>query len=184
MYAPLGVDPVFLGEFEPVKRDLIITTGYVAGYGAEAIEEVWNAAERHGIGGIHLGPKSVHGIKREKMPKGWRNAEAISDEELAGYYRRALFVGAMRYFEGFELPAAEGLACGARPIMFNQPAVRHWYGSTAVYLPELTGGELTDLISDAILNRQAVTTEERKFAATQFNWERIATEIWARVGRL
>lgn len=180
-HAPLGVDSVFDSAPTPaVGRALTaITTGYVDGPGAEAISEVWAAVSRVGGQCHHIGPLPVGMVP----PALWSNSDGISDPRLASLYRRTKYVIALRHIEGFELPAAEGLLCGARPVLFDQPALRHWYGAYAQFVPECHGSALVDeLVSVLSAPYQAVGPHERASAALSFDWEQIVDGVWGVVG--
>jgi glycosyltransferase involved in cell wall biosynthesis len=182
-YAPLGLDDAFLARtysLNPRLDPLVLTSGYVSGPGAESIAEVWAAAERLGINAIHIGPSTIEGMS--DYPLTWVSRHQISDSELAELYRRASWVAALRHVEGFELPAAEGLACGARPIVFDQPAMRHWYGNHALYVKDQSGPALVNELV-AVMSRppDPVTDEERAKVIHRFNWERVCTGFWQRV---
>lgn len=210
-HAPLGADSIFRDNAQQLlrnlitgarpsasrPRDLIVTSGYVSGPGAEAIEEVWNAAERTGWAGVHIGPAAVEGMRRRSMPAGWRSAEGCTDSELADYYRRAYFVSGLRYVEGFEMPAVEGILCGAIPLLFDQWSQRHWFGDLAnTMLPEsgskrcLTN-RLEEMFSVATheASRNAVTrdctlvgTAELATALARFNWASIIPDMFEAAG--
>lgn len=177
-HAPLGVDNAFLCQRPALKRDLVITSGYVTGYPGEAIEEVWNAAERAGLAGVHIGPANLEGSTR-KLPENWKAESGITDEQLAAYYRRALYVSGLRYVEGFELPAAEGLVCGARPILFDQPSQHRWYGASGVYLQEREVEQQLDALFASPYN--PVSSCEQAAAVATFNWEDICHGFWKRL---
>lgn len=171
LYAPLGLDEPFRGQpFKGIQREpLVVTSGYVCGPGAEAIEEVWAAASAAGIKAVHFGPGTVDGMEQ---PDEWESLTGISDEELAALYSRASWVSGLRYVEGFELPAAEGLACGARPILFDQPATRRWYGRHAVYVPERSGDELVGYLTNIFSGGpKPVSRDERAAVLARFDWE-------------
>lgn len=177
-HAPLGVDRAFHGPPGRPRRDGVVTTGYVSGPGAEPIAEVWQACERLGIGGVHVGPPRVSGAPA-KPPPGWRMLSNLTDGELAEIYRSTEWVSGMRHVEGFELPAAEGLACGARAIVFDQPATRTWYGRHAEYLPDVCGDELVEaLVSLLDAPPRRVEEHERQDVLRRFDWQRIAQEFW------
>jgi len=74
--------------------------------------------------------------KPELVPPAAEVVDARSDEQLAAFYRGALFVAVPSIDEGFGLPLLEALACGA-------PAV----ASRAAALPEV-GGDATTWIDD------------------------------------
>lgn len=178
-WAPLGVDKTFeqgLGRYNSDRGLLAITTGHVDGPGAEAISEVWAACEYLGGRCFHVGPLPAN----MPRPRTWEAVQGVTDEALAGLYGRAHFVAGLRHVEGFELPAAEGLACGARPILFYQPDLYRWYGSLALYVEECRGAKLIDsLTRTMILGKEApVTYIERAAAIQTFDWERIAAGFW------
>jgi len=178
-HAPLGLDAEFMAELPlPQRSRKVITMGHVSGPLAEAIEEVWTAAQFEGVKGMHIGPGSVGGMRQ---PFSWRSTDgAITDEALSHEYGSAQWVAALRHLGGFELPAAEGLACGARPILFDQPDMRHWYGESAVYVPECSGDQLVGLLRTVFRGDYVpVTTQERRAARDRFSWRRIATGFWS-----
>jgi len=186
-HAPLGIDEVFTREYPLVEREpLVVTTGYVDGAQAEAISEVWEAAAVAGLKCFHVGPHKVEGM--ERLPVGWTSKEGVSDEELAKLYHRALVVSGLRHVEGFELPCAEGLACGARPLLFSpytQPAMRHWYDGHSYRVPESSGDELVatlvDVLSAAKVDDWPVTAEERARVLRRFDWATVCRGFWERV---
>ena len=174
--SPLGVDSIF---FEPRinLKDLgVITTGYVSGPGAEAIEEVAIAASLAGLKGFHVGP---HPVGMGKPPLGWVHQLGVTDEELANLYSRARWVAGLRHVEGFEMPMAEGFACGARPIAFDREDMRHWWGDSAIYVQERSGRPLIQDLVEIFRNEpQPITDAERLRHEDIFNWERIVNDFW------
>jgi hypothetical protein len=180
-HAPLGLDDAFkepiLGS--PLRPIGVITSGYVTGPGAEAILEVAIAAHAAGLRVMHIGPKPVPTSLKTKidMPPGWRNVEGVSDDELANLYRSARWVSGLRFVEGFELPVIEGLACGARPIVFERADMRQWYSANAVFVPE--AGNLVEALT-GIFSEQPddVTAHERAEVIAQFNWKPIIEDFW------
>lgn len=194
-YAPLGVDRAFIDRaaaYDPwnqyTRRARIVTTGYVSGAGAEPIEDVWKAAELAGIEAVHIGPYDVEGMG--ERPKTWRALQNLTDEQLANVYSASTWVSGLRHVEGFELPAAEGLVCGARPLVFDQACMREWYGghagsggtvwgAHAVFVRESSGNELVrELVQVFNSILPAVAAEEREHALSRFNWETIAKGFW------
>lgn len=181
-HAPLGVDDVFKQRLQAANsgEDLVITSGHVDGPGAECISPVWAAARQARMRTVHVSTRDVHGAPAGAHPDEYR---VPSDEHLARLYSRARFVAALRHGEGFELPAAEGLLCGARPILFGQPATMRWYGNLALFIRDqsdcnATYSSLVSLLSEG---HQPVTEHERMAAAARFDWEAIANGFWAEV---
>lgn len=178
-HAPLGIDDAFRREpfVQTFRENLVITSGYVDGPRAEAISEVWQAAAIAGVEAIHVGPQQIEGMQTQ--PTKWNARHDLTDEELASLYGRAAFVSGLRHVEGFEVVAAEGLACGARPIMFWQPATTHWYGGFAEYVEDRSGEDLVgDLVSVMTKDYRQVSPIERERAVAKFDWQRICTGFW------
>ncbi len=176
-YAPLGVDVAFTDDFFETGRDGILTSGYVSGPGAEAIEEVATIATMLEIPIRHLGPSDVQGCQLKL-----HSILGVSDQELAKYYRACKWVSGLRHVEGFELPVIEGLCCGARPIVFDRPDMRQWYDGHAVFIPESSGHQLMLHLLDVLGEPpEPVSRDERLWAAHRFDWEPIATEFWERL---
>ena len=188
-HSPLGIDSVFRrttpAALASHRDPYLVTTGYVTGPGAEAIEEVWNVAERMGIPGTHFGPKNVQGSSRF-VPKNWRQLERVSDDVVATTMSSASHVVALRHTEGFELPAAEGIACGARAILFDQPTLRHWYGDSAIYLPECDGSRLELALQIALevsIGHRYYDLAARRQLLDTMDWDKITTGLWDMVVR-
>lgn len=179
-HAPLGVDDVFINH-KPTGaiRNRVITTGYVSGPFAEPIEEVWIAANRAGIKAIHIGPDIVKGMS--EYPANWR-AISPTDVELAELYSTSRWVSGMRHVEGFELPAAEGLVCGCRPIVFDQPTMRQWYGDRVEYVDECHGEELVGELQAIFEGEYTENYEYGSQAVGVFDWKSICNGFWVRVG--
>lgn len=181
-YAPLGVDDVFIHAPNlHIRSPRILTSGYVSGRPQEPIEEVWAAAHETLIDAVHLGPDNVHGMSKP-YPRKWKSYHNIDDISLAHLYSSCQWVSAMRYQEGFELPAIEGLARGARPICFDQPSIHYWYGDLVHYVPECYGEELVDRLCGVILDDyREVTQEEIDYVKHRFDWRPIANGFWRMV---
>lgn len=176
-HAPFGVD---LGVFRPggVPRDIGIITSGASAF-AEAIAECAAAAHTSGLTSVHLGPWEVDGMAAA-LP-GRSVVNSISDNELAALYSRARWVSGLRYDEGFELPVLEGLACGARPIVFDTADNHAFYGDHPVFVPVSKGEELVQhlqLLLSLPVTREDVRPEELQQVALRFDWERLARGYW------
>lgn len=185
-HSPLGVDPVFAttdADLNDPRLPLVITCGRVHGTDAEAIEEVWQAAHltQHRV--VHLGPPDIQGIRDPVNRYPHVTFAQPKDAALADLYLSARWVAALRHVEGFELPAAEGLVCGARPILFDQPALRYWYtGGSAVFVPDTNGEPLVHRLANLFTNRyKPVTSHERYRARARFDWPSICEGFWSQV---
>lgn len=178
--APLGIDSAFLARSNSLRDIGVITSGYVSGQGAEAIEEMHIAASFVNMKSVHIGPDNVQGIAAPLT-----NARlGIYDSELAELYGRSRWVSGLRYVEGFELPVIEGLSCGARPIVFDRPDMRRWYDRYAVFVKERSGKALIeDLINILMFPPGAAEVPEhlRLEAQKQFDWKTIIEGFWQQV---
>lgn len=184
-HAPLGVDAdIFKHQCGP-RSTGVMTSGYITGPACEAIEEVALAAERTGLSVVHLGPVPVHGYNttiKMAVPGEWRSIMDVADDDLAREYGQSKWVSGLRYVEGFELPAAEGLLCGARPIVFDRPEMHQWYDGHAVFVPEYTGDQLVEAIANVLSHEpEEVRPAERALAQHTFDWERVARGFWTRL---
>jgi hypothetical protein len=180
-HVPLGVDgQVFYDRFTSPRWDdlphnernvTIVTSGHSRL--SESVRECWLAAEQVEGTVVHLGPL--------KPAKHVMSVTNVSDAELAVHYSASQFVSGLRRTEGFELPAAEGLLCGARPVVFDTPDYRWAYKSWAEYIHEGTRAEVVDqLVQLFKQGARPVTAAEREEAAHWFNWERVCGEFWQR----
>lgn len=173
-HAPLGIADIFTDAYTEMPRSGVMTSGYVTGPNAEAIEEVTIAAKTLDLQSVHLGPRPVGGSSDTQ----YNVTGLLSDAALARLYRRIGYVSGLRFVEGFEMCAAEGLACGARPIMFNRPDA-HWFGDHAEYVPEYNGYSLVRELKHVLARRpRPVTPEERAEILVKFNWDTLARGFW------
>lgn len=171
-HAPMGVDG---GIFYPAagsKKFTVGTSGYVAE--SEAVRECYDAAvARTGGRMFHLGPN-------QRLGEGVTYAHHIPDAKLAECWSACRYVAGLRRGEGFELPALEGLACGARAVCFDAPHYRDWFGEHAEYVPEADAAAVTDALEALFRGPyRQVTPQERDHVARQFSWARIAEGFWA-----
>lgn len=176
--SPLGCDArVFQAEPRLDARYFtMLTSGYVAE--SEGVQECADAVERVRGQLFHLGPDIVRGDHVTC-------AMGMDDLTLARVYRSCRFVAGLRRCEGFEMPAVEGLLCGARPIMFDRPHYREWFDGLAEFVPEGSKEELTDALVETFLRgARPVSSTERGEVAARFDWSRIATGFWRSVGAL
>lgn len=201
-YAPLGVDEVFfhIGTYSPLigqefrprkvklglglkgdERPYVVTSGFVSGPRAEPIFEVWEAAYMCGLDVKHIGPTYVSGIEPSDVSMPHVSCYFdIPDERLAMIYSGARWVSGLRYGEGFELPAAEALACGTLPVVFDQPAMRKWYDGLATFILENTGESLTKDLA-RVFKSGVECNASRDIIRERFSWETIARGFWERL---
>ncbi len=175
MHSPLGADEtIFHMDGRPKESKFtILTCGDVHYLKTESILDIIQAASRSGLRTYHLGDNMSLGdnVTCEK---------GISDESLSEVYRSCRFVSGLRHVEGFEMPAVEGIFCGARPILFDTKNYRQWYEPWAEFIPEDRNVvySLTKLFDR---EQRPITMEERREAVYRFNWKDIVTNFWKRV---
>lgn len=173
-HAPLGADASVFKP-DPIPRALFqcVTSGYVAD--TESAGEVAEAARRVQGRVFHLGPDLGLG-KHVWALRG------ISDSLLAELYAGSRYVSGLRRIEGFELPAVEGLLCGARPIMFDTPDYRTWFDGFASFVPECPPAELVEHLVKLFQSRlDPMDPGVRRQAVNRFSWDAFAGGFWERV---
>ena len=172
--SPLGVDSrVFTVRSDVTKTYGVMTSGYIAV--SECVVEAAKASASLGLTHCHLGPNLDLGPNVSYYL-------GISDEALAELYRRSRLVSGLRRVEGFELPAAEAILCGTRPVLFDRPHYRRWYEPWAEFIEERGPVEVTtDLIGLLQRGLPPTTKTERDEAAELFDWKNIAQGFWSRV---
>jgi glycosyltransferase involved in cell wall biosynthesis len=169
-HAPLGADPVVFRPWPSVPRNTpLFTSGYVAE--AEAVRECEEATRRLGLKMFHLGPDL--GFKPHVR---WRNG--INDAILSQIYAQCQFVAGLRRIEGFELPAVEGLFCGARPVMFDAPHYRRWFEDLATFIPEGDFEQVVRSLEHVLQNESGLTVEQYQLARERFDWANLVPPFW------
>lgn len=168
-HAPLGVDSMVFYPRHVPRRYVIMTSGL--SWLTESVREAAFAAKRVGRPVLHLGPE---------VSRPWVTCvSGMDDNILANLYSQCEFVSGLRRVEGFELPAAEGLLCGARPICYDRPHYRQWFGPWAVFVPETTRAPIIDDLESVFRSgARPVTGAERKAAKMWFDWNKIVTGFW------
>jgi hypothetical protein len=171
--SPLGVEAgVFTARSAGERPWLVVTSG--GGWTTESVRECVMAAQ--GIGpSCHLGR---HTGRDEHVV-----FNGLPDSEVVKLYQQSRWVSGLRRTEGFELPALEGLLCGARPILFDAPHYTHWYGTHAEYIPEGPREGVIESLRRLFLSKpRSVTEAERASAVRKFDWRPIVEGFWERVG--
>lgn len=124
---------------------------------------------------LHLGPDL-------KLGPGVEYHLDIPDRKLAGLYSMCQFVAGLRRCEGFEMPAAEGLLCGARPIMFDAPHYRAWFDGLAEFIPETDAASVTNALEGLFREGAVPVSQSEKWDARgRFDWQRLVTGFWTKV---
>jgi len=171
-HSPLGVESDVFRPSSAVSNQYVIGTSGQS-WLTESVRECVVAAEKVGRRAWHLGGEL--GRRAVDCKSG------IADYVLADYYRASSFVSGLRRIEGFELPAAEGLLCGARPLLFANSSGYDWYKPWGIFIEETDRqGVIDQLVPIFRAGAKPVTAEERAAAAERFNWKTIVQEFWRR----
>lgn len=173
-HAPLGADAAVFYPRDVHKLFVIASSGLSRL--SESVRECVIAAGKVGRDALHIGAQLNLGDNVVLAGVG------ISDDQLAESYSECEFVSGLRRKEGFELPAIEGLLCGARPVVFDT-ADYHWnYGDHAEYIHEGSRSEVVDQLTKLFIHgARPVTQDEINQARERFNWETIIGGFWQHI---
>jgi hypothetical protein len=170
--SPLGVDSDVFKPSGSEKEYLAIAV--TKGYLTESTREILAAARHLNAKAAYVGPH-IRGLEDADQ------FENITDEELVDLYSKSYYVCALRRSEGQDLPAAEGLLCGARPIVFERPDQSDWSPSFIT----IRETEREQIIEDLKVvfdgEYDPVSREEILIAREVFNWELIVKDFWKRL---
>lgn len=170
-HAPLGVEPDVFQPRQTPRFTTVLTSG--RDWLTESVRECVMATQAVHQTAAHLG----RALRGRNVPC----HSDLPDDVLATLYSQCHYVSGLRRIEGFELPAAEGLLCGARPLLFDKPWYRHWYGGWADYIRE----DDRDIVIEQLIARfvkpvRKVTADEIEAAAAMFHWPTILHGFWER----
>jgi len=109
----------------------------------------------------------------------------LSREVLAAVYRRAALVLQPSEREGFGLPVAEALACGAPVVASDLDVLREVGGEATVYCPVADAEAWSEAVIALLLERRErpIAWEARRVAgfeqAAKFSWSEYANKMVA-----
>lgn len=169
-HAPLGVDAEVFKMDGAADRPYIIGTSGLSPV-TESVREARIAARHTNNRVFHLGPDM--GAQHVEYQSD------ISDQELAALLNRCVFVAGLRRTEGFEMMAAEGVLCGARPILFNRSHYRQWHDQWGVFIREGDRKEVVAQLEEIFVRgTEPVSVAHRQAAMKLFDWETIIAGFW------
>jgi hypothetical protein len=173
-HAPLGVDPAIFHPNGGGERSITVCTSG-ARRNQESVAECDEAALA--VDGCVFQLGAMFALRARAI-----YAQDLTDDVLAAYYRQCQFVSGLRRQEGFELPAAEGLLCGARPILYDREHYRSWYDGFGEFVREDSHESVVEQLKVLFSNgARPVTVEERERAVHVFSWKRIVEGFWNQV---
>ncbi len=109
----------------------------------------------------------------------------LSRAELAAYYRRAALVLQPSEAEGFGLPVAEALACGAVVVASDIPPLREVGGDAAVFCPVADLPAWVETVGRLLARPEDAPALDRRLSqAGRFTWTAQARTIAAGYARL
>ena len=172
-HAPLGVDGEVFNSKQLFRPYTIVASAQHAL--SESVRECAYATKRVNGRMFHVG----HELRRGEDIVCKSN---LTDEELAYVYSTSQFVSGLRRTEGFEFPVIEGALCGARPIVFDRPEMRHWFGQFAIFIQEGSRDSVIDNL-EMIFRQGSTPVEEwqKALIREKFNWQYIIDGFWRRI---
>jgi alpha-1,3-rhamnosyl/mannosyltransferase len=124
---------------------------------------------------------------RARAPAGLVRPGFVADEELPALYRGAAAVCLPSRYEGFGLPLAEALACGAVCVASDDPALVEVAAGCALHAPRGDAPALAGLLQQALTSAELRRDLQRKgpARAAALTWEATAlVHVQAYLGAL
>jgi glycosyltransferase involved in cell wall biosynthesis len=103
--------------------------------------------------------------------------DEIDTDELVHQYRLATIVAIPSVYEGFGLPAAEAMSCGAPVVSTTAGALPEVVGDAGILVPPANARALADAISALVISsnkRKHLSEIGRKRIVQKFNWRNTA----------
>jgi glycosyltransferase involved in cell wall biosynthesis len=103
--------------------------------------------------------------------------DEIDTDELVHQYRLATIVAIPSVYEGFGLPAAEAMSCGAPVVSTTAGALPEVVGDDGILVPPANARALADAISALVISsnkRKHLSEIGRKRIVQKFNWRNTA----------
>jgi len=192
VHAPLGVSPAFTVATGPAAGNYILHVGSTIArkridvvLDAFALLQSQNRSLRlMQVGGSWTEAQTAQ-IGRLGIGDSITQIRGIDEAELAKVYRGARVVLQTSDAEGFGLPVAEALACGAPVVASDIPVLREVGGDAALYAPVGDVHAFAEAARRALDASQDVPViEDRIKQAARFSWEshcRIIADAYRRL---
>ncbi len=162
---PNGIETVFTADGPAAEGDYLLAVGTLEP--RKNLARVQEAAAKLGMELRIAGEPGWGNVTAE----GWLGR--VPDDELAALYRGAACVVYPSLYEGFGLPIAEAMACGAPVVTSRGGATEETAGGAAVLADPLDVGSIARGIEEALARRD----ELRRLGlerAQAFSWDETA----------
>jgi glycosyltransferase involved in cell wall biosynthesis len=166
---PWGADPAVFKYSNKGRRNIkVMATGHVAE--TEGIDKLFEACKTTGFSLFQTGGNFGWD------PKHYFFLPYMEDEDLADILNSTQYVSALRFIEGFELMAIEGLMCGARPLVPDDPTY-DWYREHAItiYKDKDITTQLVDIFK---VTPNPVSPEEHRQIVEKFSWDKLVRDFF------
>jgi len=191
--APLGVDQeVFHPRPFAGRHDLQLVTTASADTPLKGLPvlleayarlvTLWPGLELLVVGRLRAG-RTARMLEHLGLKDRVRFVHDLSRDEIADLFGRATICVTPSLYEGFGLPAAEAMACGAPVVVSDGGALPEVVGDAGVVVPAGDAAALEAAIAallDDPARRRALGEAAAARARTHFSWDRVA-EIYERV---
>jgi glycosyltransferase involved in cell wall biosynthesis len=166
---PNAIDPVFTSEGPRAEGDYVLAVGTL-----EPRKNLTRAIEAARLTGAELrvvGAQGWGGVQAGGAGVTWMGR--LSDDELARLYRGARCLVYPSLYEGFGIPVAEAMACGAPVVTSRESAMADVAGSAAVLVDPLDPQSIADGIDEATRRRDELVPLGLE-RARLYTWSRAA----------
>jgi len=104
----------------------------------------------------------------------WR--DTVSDEQLPAVYNGATINVTVSHYEGFGMPALEGMACGTVPIVSNRSSLPEVVGNVGLQINPDDRDSIADALKKVLTDSQWREEQSKQAIerAKQFTWQRSA----------
>jgi glycosyltransferase involved in cell wall biosynthesis len=175
-----AVDEAFTAEGPAAEGDYVLAVGTLEP--RKNLARTIEAARSLGIELRVVGARGWGGVRAAGPGVHWLGE--VADDELARLYRGAACVAYPSLYEGFGIPVAEAMACGAPVVTSAGGATEEVAGGAAVLVDPLDPAAIASGIDDAIARRaelRALGLER----ARAFSWDESArrtVDVYREVG--
>ncbi len=133
------------------------------------------------VGGEDFFYRRLKNFIREKEIKNVIFTGKISDRELGVILRSAVLYGRPSFYEGFELPPLEAMACGVPVVCSDHECAREILGDAVRYFNPRDPQSTAEAIEDVLANDELRRTLIQKGCAQskKYSWKRMAENTLA-----